>query len=60
MILGAEFGYLFWLKKKKATVAMCLILLMFGSICNCFYIYAGGPEKSVRIIRQWQNHYDLD
>lgn len=60
MILGAEFGYLFWLKKKKATVMLCMLLLLFGSICNCFYIWAGGPEKSVRVVRDWHRSYILD
>ncbi|MFY7993995.1 MAG: hypothetical protein ACOVP4_11925 [Bacteriovoracaceae bacterium] len=60
MILGAEFGYLFWLKKKKATVTLCMLLLLFGAICNCFYIWAGGPEKSVRVVRDWHRSYILD
>ncbi len=52
LILGTEFAYLFWLRKKKATVAFCLIIAFIGGSAICFYIYAGGPEKSVKLIRK--------
>lgn len=51
LVLGAEFGYLFWLKKKKKTATLCLMLAMIGLSCNVFYIWAGGPEKSVKFIK---------
>jgi hypothetical protein len=51
-ILGAEFGYLFWLKKKKKTATFCLMIALIGAGCNGFYIWSGGPEKSVKILKK--------
>ncbi|MFP5387251.1 MAG: hypothetical protein ACLGHN_14330 [Bacteriovoracia bacterium] len=53
IILGAEFAYLFWLRKKKATVAFCLIIAFIGLMATSFYVWAGGPEKTVKIIKLW-------
>ncbi len=52
IIIGAEFAYLFWIRKKKATFFVCLIFAFIGIFSNCFYIWAGGPEKSVKIIKK--------
>ncbi|MBA2403570.1 MAG: hypothetical protein H0V66_02265 [Bdellovibrionales bacterium] len=52
LVLGGEFGYLFWLKKKKKTAIMCMMLALIGLSCNLFYIWAGGPEKSVKFIKK--------
>ena len=52
LILGAEFGYLFWLKRKKRTAFMCLMLALIGTSFNAFYFWAGGPEKSVQYIKK--------
>jgi len=52
IVLGGEFGYLFWLKKKKKTATLCLIIAFIGLAANGFYIWAGGPEKSVKIIKK--------
>jgi drug/metabolite transporter superfamily protein YnfA len=52
IVLGGEFGYLFWLKKKKKTATLCLMIVLIGLAANVFYIWAGGPEKSVKIIKK--------
>ena len=52
MVLGAEFAYLFWLRKKKSTVVFCLILVSIGMFATGFYVWAGGPEKSVKVIKK--------
>jgi hypothetical protein len=52
LVLGSEFGYVFWLKKKKKTATMCLSIALIGLSCNIFYIWAGGPEKTVKIIKK--------
>jgi|1048.fasta_scaffold101172_2 nucleoside recognition membrane protein YjiH len=52
IVIGAEFAYLFWLRKKKATVLVCLIFTLIGLVCTGFYVWAGGPEKSVKIVKK--------
>jgi hypothetical protein len=52
LVLGAEFGYLFWLKKKKKMSTIFLMLSLVGLLCNIFYIWAGGPEKSVKYLKK--------
>jgi NADPH-dependent ferric siderophore reductase len=51
IIIGGEFAYLFWLKKKKRSAFICLFLAFLGLSAISFYYWAGGPEKSVKIIR---------
>lgn len=52
ILMGAEFAYLFWLKKKKASATVCLIFMLVGLFSTGFYIWAGGPEKSVKVIKK--------
>ena len=59
LVLGAEFGYLFWLRKKKANLIFCLILMLFGLSAVSFYVWAGGPEKSVKLIKNLHREYIL-
>lgn len=58
IVLGLEFAYMFWLKKKKFSVTFCLILAFIGLSAIFFYIWAGGPEKSVKKIKMYyiNNH----
>lgn len=51
IILGGEFAYLFWLRKKKRAVTFWLLIALFGLVCVSFYVWAGGPEKTVKIIK---------
>jgi hypothetical protein len=52
MILGGEFGYGFWIKKKKKSAYFCLLIAFLGLISVSFYYWAGGPEKSVKVIKK--------
>jgi hypothetical protein len=57
MVLGGEFAYLFWLRKKRATVIFCLLLAFIGTFSTGFYIWAGGPERSVKILKKWHRDH---
>jgi hypothetical protein len=52
MVLGLEFAYLFWLRKKKKIAYLCLMIALVGVFATGFYVWAGGPEKSVKIIKK--------
>ena len=52
IVLGGEFAYLFWLRKKKGTVVLCLVIAFVGVLACGFYVWAGGPEKSVKILKK--------
>jgi drug/metabolite transporter superfamily protein YnfA len=58
IIIGGEFAYLFWLKKKKASVVLCLMIALIGLFSTAFYVWAGGPQKSVKFIKKM--HRSLD
>lgn len=57
MVLGGEFGYMFWLKKKKASATVCVMIALVGALAVGFYIWAGGPEKTVKTLKKI--HRDL-
>ena len=57
LILSAEFGYMFWLKKKKRTALFCVSLALIASACCAFYFWQGGPEKSVNYIKKMHRNY---
>jgi hypothetical protein len=52
IVLGGEFAYLFWLKRKKASAIFCLSIALVGFLATGFYVWAGGPEKSVKFIKK--------
>jgi hypothetical protein len=52
IVLGGEFGYMFWLKKKKKSATICLMLGILGLMAISFYVWAGGPEKSVKVVKK--------
>lgn len=52
IILGAEFAYMFWLKKKKRAAVLWLMVALLGLSSTAFYAWAGGPEKMVKLIKQ--------
>lgn len=52
MVLGSEFAYMFWLKKKKKSAMAFLFLAMIGFMSTTFYIWSGGPEKAVKNIKK--------
>ncbi len=57
MILTTEFGYLFWLRKNKRGFKVCVTIFGIAFCFLTFYVYSGGPERSVqkaiRIIRSF-------
>jgi hypothetical protein len=57
IVIGAEFAYHFWLKKKKSTVVFCLMFTLLGLISTGFYIWAGGPERSVKVLKKWHRDH---
>jgi hypothetical protein len=57
IILGGEFAYLFWLKKKKKSASLSLMFAVMGLMCVLFYIWAGGPERSVKFIKKMHREY---
>lgn len=59
-ILGAEFAYLFWLKKKKVKAVVCLWLVFIGLSSTIFYVWSGGPDKSVKMIKKLKFEYFSD
>lgn len=54
VLIAGEFAYLFWLRKKKKWALLCLFLCLSGLLFNIFYIHVGGPEKSVKSIKHFQ------
>jgi hypothetical protein len=52
VILGLEFGYVYWLRKKKKASSIYLTLAFLGVLATSFYIWAGGPEKSVGVVKK--------
>jgi len=57
VILGLEFAYLFWLKKRKRAAAIYFLLFVMGLSSTIFYFWAGGPERSVNIIKKIHRSY---
>ena len=52
IVLGGEFAYLFWLRKKKSAMLLCVGLAITGMLSTTFYVWAGGPERSVKVIKK--------
>ncbi len=57
LILGGEFAYMFWLKRKKKSAFIFLSLAMFGLLASSFYFWAGGPEKTVKAIKTFHRDH---
>lgn len=57
VIIGLEFSYLFWLRKKKKLIGFCLLAVAIGMGSIIYYYWAGGPEKSVRHLMQLVRFY---
>jgi hypothetical protein len=58
IILGGEFAYFFWLKKKKKSAYVCVMAALIGFLFLGFYIWAGGPNKSVKILKKMHRDYE--
>lgn len=48
MLIGAEFAYIYWLKSRKKIVAFFIMISFFSFIMVLYYIFLGGPEKTVQ------------
>ncbi|MDA8793914.1 hypothetical protein N9N67_11755, partial [Bacteriovoracaceae bacterium] len=48
ILISAEFSYVFWIRKKKKSLVFFISIAFMSLIFLIFYIYAGGPEKSVK------------
>jgi hypothetical protein len=60
IIIGLEFAYIFWKRKKRATFKFFLSFAFIGILSLTFYIWAGGPEKSVKVLKKIYIDYFLN
>lgn len=58
LILGLEFAYLFWLRKKVRAAFFCLIIASIGLSAVSFYFWAGGPDKSVAFVKKMRRDHN--
>ena len=49
-LIGGEFAYLFWVRKKQKWAAFCFALSSVSALSLVFYFWVGGPEKSVQYV----------
>jgi hypothetical protein len=59
LIVAAEFGYIFWLRKKKTNVKICILFMLISTVFLGWYYYAGGPDKAVRKFMKFHRSLDL-
>jgi hypothetical protein len=59
LVLALEFGYIFWLRKKKTNVKICLIFAFISLVALGWYYYAGGPDKAVRKFMKWHRSLEV-
>jgi len=59
LIVAGEFAYLFWLRKKKTNVKICIIFMFISSLALGWYFYAGGPDKAVRKFMKWHRSLEI-
>lgn len=57
LVISLEFAYIFWLRKKKINVRICLTITLLCLVAICYYYWAGGPEKAVREFLRYQRSY---
>jgi len=57
LLIGLEFTYLFWLRKKRKAVYICLIISFVSIIALVYYYWAGGPEESVKLLMKAARYY---
>jgi hypothetical protein len=44
--IAFEFGYKYWLKRRKVVYRTCFFIGLCGLSMTAIYIWAGGPEKT--------------
>jgi hypothetical protein len=57
IIMGGEFAYFFWLKKKRKTAYGFVMMALIGFLSISFYMWAGGPNKAVKILKKMHRDY---
>ena len=57
IVMGCEFAYMSWLKKKKKLAYIVLMHAFIGFVAISFYVWAGGPSKSVKILKKMHRDY---
>jgi hypothetical protein len=57
IIIGGEFAYFFWLKKKRKSVYFFVLMALVGFLSISFYVWAGGPNKAVKILKKMHRDY---
>lgn len=59
LLVAGEFAYVFWLRKKKTNLKICIIFIIISSVALGWYYYAGGPDKAVKKFMKWQREVEL-
>ncbi len=57
IIMGGEFAYFFWLKKKKKSAYAFVMMAFIGFLSISFYVWAGGPNNAVKILKKMHRDY---
>ncbi|MCO4752999.1 MAG: hypothetical protein KC478_00885 [Bacteriovoracaceae bacterium] len=57
LLIGGEFTYLFWLRRKKKLLSVCLGIAVFAALALAYYYWAGGPERSVKYLMKFIRYY---
>ena len=57
LMIGGEFAYLFWVRKKKMWMLLCVASLTVSFVALIYYFWAGGPEKSVQYLMKLVRFY---
>lgn len=52
-LIGAEFTYLYWVRKKKKKMMGFGLVMTLSAVMTLFYWIAGGPEKSVDVVKEF-------
>ncbi len=59
LIVSGEFAYLFWLRKKKTNVKICILFMIVSLVAMGWYYKAGGPDKAVRKFMKWHRSLEI-
>jgi hypothetical protein len=57
IVIGLEFAYIFWLRKKKKTAYFFCSFALVGLLAVSFYWWAGGPDKSVQFLKKMRRDH---
>jgi len=57
LIIGSEFTYISWIRKKRKWFIFSGIVAILSLIASSLYYWAGGPEKSVKMVMEIVRFY---